>query len=316
MSALLVLLGLIAYSATQPWGDDPVAPRLSLAPDLGVALGEAVGVAPSGPGGLAGSGSVSGGDPLLASTAGVGRKARKAGPRIGLAAARPVAHSAPAPTPAPAAPGAPAPVAPAPVAVPVAAPLPSADTEPEPTPATDVSKPATGGAQHGPVTAGVDFGLPFASFRVEAGGAYLLSATFRVGPAAYLAPGDDNLLVQFNSSGAAGPSLGLQLWDDGLGGRGLWASGEATGGERFLTALTEWHVLEVYFQASREGDGFYLAFLDGEAIDAGAGVSLIAAGAARATVEVGLFREGEFLPAGPEVAFLAASLVDAPELTE
>lgn len=316
LSALLVLLALLAYSATQPWGDRPVAPGLSLAPDLGATLGEAVAVAPSAGPALAGSGSVTGGDPRLAANAGVGRRARKTGPRIGIAAARPVGRSAPAPAPPPASPGAPipAPLAPSPVAVPVATPVVASDDDPEPAASPAAERPASGGGQHGPTAAGVDLGLPFASFRVEDGGVYLLSLSFQVGAIAYLPPGEDNLLVQFNSSGAAGPSLGLQLWDDGLGGRGLWSSGEATGGERFLAALSGAHLLEVYFQASGGADGFYLAFLDGEAIDAGAGVSLIGADAERGTVEVGLFREGEFLPAGPEVVFMAASLVDAPDL--
>lgn len=322
LSALLVLLGVIAVSATQPWGVTSVVPQLRLAPDLGAALGDAVGVAPSAGGDLADARPASAGGPALAAATGVQQGQRGAGPQVGIAGARPVAHSAPATAPtAPSEPVAPvpAPTQPTPVAVPVSthAPASSPDQVPKPPPAVvtpDTGRPAVGGDRHGPTTAGVDLDLPFASFQVEEGGAYLLSSSFELSPTVFRPPGDANLLVQFNGAGALEPSFGLQLWDDGLSGRGLWSSGEAMGGERFLAPLAEEHELELYFQASSEAAGFYLAFLDGEPIDARVGVGLIAPGSDRATVEVGLFRDGEFVSADAELVFLAANIAGVPEL--
>jgi len=313
---LLALLGLVALNSARPWEDESVGPSLSLAPGLGAAPGGAGGVGQSAGPALADARPAAGDRPAPAST-GAAADGAAAAPRVAVSRARPVAHLSPSlatvpqpqPQPAPAelAPAAPAP---APVAVPVAAPSP----QPQPEPAVaepDAGKPSGGGGSPGPGTAGVDLSFPFAAFKVEEGEAYLLSASFQLGPAAFRPPGGDNLLVQFNSAGGDAPSFGLQLWDDGLGRRGLWSSGAAMGGERFLAPLAESHLVEVYFQASSEGTGFYLAFLDGEAIDARAGVSLIDPGSERATVEVGLFRDGEFVPAGPEVVFAAASLAEA-----
>src|SRR5204863_10066355 len=103
-----------------------------------------------------------------------------------------------------------------------------------------------------------------------------------------------------------GPSFGLQLWDDGSGlRRGLWASGEAMGGERFLAPVEEgvWHEAVICFQASGDGDGFYLLLLDGQPIDARAWVSLIEPGSGDAQLEAGLFREGNPVAGATDVLF-------------
>src|SRR4029077_17780535 len=100
-------------------------------------------------------------------------------------------------------------------------------------------------------------------------------------------------------------SFGLQLWDDDSGQRGLWASGDAMGGERFLAPVAEgvWHEAVGYFQASSEGDGFYLLILDGQPIDARAWISLIEPGNSSALIETGLFRDGEPIVGAPDIFF-------------
>ncbi|MGC1853047.1 MAG: hypothetical protein WA687_11470, partial [Solirubrobacterales bacterium] len=47
MIALLVALAFAALLSLRPWEDDSIVPGLSLAPDLGVALDDAVALPPS-----------------------------------------------------------------------------------------------------------------------------------------------------------------------------------------------------------------------------------------------------------------------------
>lgn len=99
---------------------------------------------------------------------------------------------------------------------------------------------------------------------VYEGEEHALSFSFYVQPTAYRVPGEENLIMQFHGEAGEPPSFGLQLWDDGSGAqRGLWGSGEAMGGDRFLSPLAEgaWHEAAVQFRASSEGDGFYLLIL-------------------------------------------------------
>ena len=112
--------------------------------------------------------------------------------------------------------------------------------------------------------------------------------------------------MRFKGEASESPSFGLQLWDDGSGNqRGLWASGDAMGGERFLAPVAEgvWHEAVLCFKASSEGDGFYLLLLDGQPIDARAWVSLIDSASGSAQLETGLFREGESVVGAPDVFF-------------
>jgi Polysaccharide lyase len=148
------------------------------------------------------------------------------------------------------------------------------------------------------------------------GDEYAYSFSFYVQPAAYRAPGEDNLILRFADEAGEDPSLGLQLWDDGSGDqRGVWASGEAMGDERFLAPVVEgvWHQMALYFKASNDGDGLYLLLLDGEPIDARAWVSLIDAGSDRGILEAGLFRDGERVDGAPEIFFGPARLSETLE---
>src|SRR5262249_34557218 len=123
-----------------------------------------------------------------------------------------------------------------------------------------------------------------------------------------------NLILRFTGTGDA-PTFGLQLWDDGAGQRGLWASGDAMGGERFLAPVEDgdWHQLVLAFHASSADDGFYLLLLDGEPIDARAPVSLIESGSDGMLIEAGLFRDGEPVADPAEVAFGPILLGDSLE---
>jgi hypothetical protein len=298
--ACLVALGVAALLSLDPWAEQSVAPTLNVAPQPGISLGDAVAVSPGRR--LA----VAEGRPAGAPAGGFAAERRvKEGatqPRPGVAPARVVASRPPAgapggtsPTPA----AAPEPT-PAPVAVPVAAPSPPPEPAVSP-PTRAPAGPAAGG--HGPIGAGAGPGeAPESAIEVEDGGEYALAFDFLLQPTAYRAPGDENLIVRF--SGESGvPTFGLQLWDDGSGRRGLWSSGEAMGGERFLAPLEEgvWHRAVVSFQASSEGEGFYVLLLDDRPVDVRAGISLIDPESDSAEVETGLFRDGERVAGSPDV---------------
>lgn len=152
--ALLVALGVGALAILQPWGTDTVAPQLSVAPGLGVGLGDSVVVArdrqlavePAQPAAgtaprfIAGDIAVDKGEPQ---------------PRLGIAAARVVVAS-----PRPGAPsqGSPQPSQPEPVPAPQPAPVPVAvPVAAPPPPAESVAAPPTrgaGGGTSGPIGAG------------------------------------------------------------------------------------------------------------------------------------------------------------------
>jgi hypothetical protein len=179
--------------------------------------------------------------------------------------------------------------------VPVAAPTPSPASAAAPAPPTGGAigshPPGPVGAGSGPIGSGGSEAI-----EVRDGEEYALAVTFLVQPTAYRAPGDENLIVQFSSEESESPSFGLQLWDDGSGTqRGLWSSGDAMGGERFLAPLAEGvpHEAVLCFKASSGADGFYLLLLDGQPVDARAWVSLIDSGSSAAQIDVGLFRDGE-----------------------
>jgi hypothetical protein len=308
--ACLVALGVAALLSLDPWAEQSVTPRLNVAPEPGVSLGDAVAVPPGRR--LAVAEGRPAGAPAGSFAAERRAEEGAAQPRPGVApahavASRPVSPAAGTPgetSPAPAA--APEP-SPAPVAVPVAAPSPPPEPA-APSPTRAPTGPA--GAGHGPIGAGAGPGeAPESAIEVEDGGEYALAFDFLLQPAAYRAPGDENLIVRF--SGESGvPTFGLQLWDDDEGRRGLWSSGEAMGGERFLTPLGEgvWHQAVVSFQASSEGEGFYVLLLDDRPVDVRAGVSLLDPGSDSAEVETGLFRDGERVVDSPDVLFGPARL--------
>lgn len=322
MIALLVVLGLAGLLSLQPWAANSVNPQLSVAPDLGVALGDSVAVSRSRELAVAPAQPATGATPRLIA-AGVAAEEGESQPRLGIAAARPVASPRPNTPPAssPESPQAESPPeaepAPAPVAVPVAAPAPAPAPSPEPV-VVPPAPVASGGGSPGPVGAG---GGPVGGAGAEAvevhdGDERALSFSFYVQPTAYRAPEDENLILQVRGPGSESPSFGLQLWDDSNGAqRGLWASGSAMGGERFLAPVEEgmWHEVVFCFQASNDGDGFYLLLLDGQPIDARAWVSLIAPGSSDAQIEVGLFREGQLVVGSADVLFDPMRLGDTLE---
>jgi hypothetical protein len=226
-------------------------------------------------------------------------------------------------------------VGPAPAAVPIASPAPS---HPEPVPVTvpvPVSTPpaseaeptvvaeAGGGGRPTssgrvpPRTAGTP-GYPDggASFALRDGGEYSLSLWFEVEGLAWGLPGSENLLLRVIGEGATQPSLGLQLWEGPEepwyeeAERGLWGSGQAMGGERFLAALGEgeWHQLALVLKASSEGEGGYALFLDGAPIDVRNGVSLVEAEGGE--LDLGLFREGSRVIGSSEVRIAEPTLVE------
>lgn len=314
MAVLFVALGIAALLSLNPWADDSVGPKVSVAPDLGVAVGDSVAVSPSRqlavapayPAGIEG--------PRLAVSASV-RAVEPSGVRTGLASAQvvavPVATPPPvktppsgAPEPAPTAQPAPTPVA-TPAPVPVSSPVPAAVPTPA-RPGDHVQPPPNPAEEPGP-----DAGVVSGPVQIYEGDEYAYSFSFYVEPDAYRAPGEDNLILRFADEMDQGHSLGLQLWDDGSGSRrGLWSSGDAMDGERFLAPVSEgaWHEVVLYFQASSGGDGLYMLLLDGEPLDTRAWVSLIDSAGGYGLLEAGLFREGERVDAPLEILFGPARL--------
>lgn len=305
--ALLVVLGVGAL-VLQPWRADTVAPRLSFTPAPDVGLGDSVAVSPAPKLAVAPASSVSVQQPkpaaggLVAGEAGAGaRRLASVGPARAVTAPRPV--PAPEGAPAPMTPEATAPTAPiAPVTVPVATTLPSPAAAAPPPASVPVER---GGGPSGPIGAGAGEGAPGGAIEVAAGEEGALSLSFLAQPSAYRAPEEENLIMRFVGAAGEEPFFGLQLWDDGSGRHGLWSSGDAMGGTRFLAPLVdgERHQVVVDFRASSEGDGFYLVLLDGEPIDARAFVSLIGPGQESTLADVGLFRDGERVTETSEVLF-------------
>jgi hypothetical protein len=152
--------------------------------------------------------------------------------------------------------------------------------------------------------------------QIHEGDEYAYSFSFYIQPEVYRAPGEENMILRVGDEMDQSHSLGLQLWDDGSGTqRGLWASGEAMDGERFLAPVTEgaWHEVVLYFQASSEDDGLYLLLLDGVPIDTRAWVSLIDSTAGYGLLEAALFRDGERVTGSPEIYFGPARLSETLE---
>lgn len=319
--SLIVLLAALAITAllsAHPWSADPVGPRLSVAPDLGVSVEDSVAVSRDrhlavAPAHLAG---IDG--PRLAAATVTGSVGGGSEARTGLASARIVAVSiatTPAELPQP---SAPEPAPPQPAAVPVATPVSS--PAPSPAPVAEPTRPPSGnGNQPPPNSAGGPGpigGVVSGPVQVHEGDEYAYSFSFYIQPTVYRAPGEENLILRFGDEADQSHSLGLQLWDDGSGTqRGLWSSGDAMDGERFLAPVAEgaWHDVVLYFQASSEDGGLYMLLLDGEPIDTRAWVSLIDSAGGSGLLEAGLFREGERITAAPDVSFGPARLTETLE---
>jgi hypothetical protein len=82
------------------------------------------------------------------------------------------------------------------------------------------------------------------------------------------------------------------------------------GGDRYLSSLTEraWHEVEIDFRASAQGDGSYTVILDGDLIDARAGVSLIPSGSGAAQIAIGLARDPSLVQGPSELRLGPATL--------
>jgi len=288
--ALLVALAVGALIIVGPWEESTLAPRVSLAPGLEGAVGDAVEVAPGQPFAVDPAHPAGGGAARLATN----ELAVASGPaqvRTDIGPAQVVASSGegsvprspskpPVLEPTPSQPAAP------PEAVPVVAPVPA----PAPAAAPPTRAP-TANPPPGPISGGVDPGeeAPGPGDRVEiqSGDELEYSFSFFLEPMVFGLPGEDSPIVQIRGEESESASFGLQLWDDGAGQRGLWASGDAMGGERFLAPLAEGvaHKATLYLQASSEDDGFYLLTVDGQPVDARAWVSLIDPGSSSALIE-------------------------------
>ncbi|HSR93750.1 MAG TPA: hypothetical protein VLK56_02700 [Solirubrobacterales bacterium] len=229
---LLVALGIAALINSQPWAPSPVAPQLSVAPGLGAALGDSVAVSPGRQLAVAPAEPASGGKARFAAADRRGAAEPAPGPRLGIAAA--VAVSAPGPVSA--AEGAPKPPSPEPQPAPEAAPAPEAlpVAAPAPAPATEPGSPPPT-----QIAAG-DEGGPTGPIAGGVGVEDTLSA-IRV------CEGDDY-------------TLSFSQGDDEASAEIVPAS-PAPG--------TVPHEVTVYFGTSSEGEGFYLALLDGQPIDIG-----------------------------------------------
>lgn len=155
MIALLVALGVGALAILQPWETDTVAPQLSVAPGLGVGLGDSVVVARDRGLAVAPARPATGATPRFVA-AGVAVDEGEQQPRLGIAPAHiVVASSRPnAPSQGPPQPPQPEPApAPQPAPVPVATPVAASPSPVEPVAPPPPTRGAGGGTS-GPVGAG------------------------------------------------------------------------------------------------------------------------------------------------------------------
>jgi hypothetical protein len=158
------------------------------------------------------------------------------------------------------------------------------------------------------------------ALQIVEGDQYAFAFSFYIETMVYGEPGADNLIMRLHGAGAETHSLGLQLWDFASsdwhnGARGLWSSGDATGGPRFLGPIAEreWHDVVIHFKASAQGEGFYEVYLDGVVVDARGAVSLISPGSSYAQIEVGIIRDATRLQGTSEIRIDAAKLGDTLE---
>lgn len=347
LAALLALLGGGALLSLRPWEAESVEPHLTAGPKA--AVGGAVALRRSA---RPVSGAAGAAAPEGASVAGSSAfAAARPSPAAGVSSNRPVTVTAAAPVPPPPqeSPAATQPPPPRTVAVtvPVAAPVSAAPpTEPAPAPSsaprTEAVSAGPGGLSPRTAMAGgrdvTDYSVvrldgdesqaelalgegEAGGFQVHEGGEYALSFSFYIETMAYGAPGAPNLIMALQSDAAAVPAFGLQLLEQptasGAAGeeRGLWSSGEAMGGDRFLSPVEEraWHDVVVRFRASSRGDGFYEVLLDGRTVDARSGVDLISPGSNSAQIELGLFRDGELVQGTSELRLGGVGLGDSLE---
>jgi polysaccharide lyase-like protein len=308
--ALLVLLAGVALLSLRPWETDSVGPQVWVSPEVGLGLDDSVAVAPSQRPHVASAHVADGGYATFADQPRVAVPDRVSAPVLDVSAARPV--SGPKLVAIPTRPAEEAPPAPPPLPPPVVAlPEPVAATAPTPVPVVLPAPPprsvATDGGPGG-----------FSAVRIREGDEYAFAFSFYIEEMVYGEPGTDNLIMQFKGDASDARTFGLQLWEDadvGLLSRGLWSSGEAVGGDRFLAPVPEgvWHEAVISFKASSQGAGFYEVYLDGQLVDARAEVSLIAPASSYAQIEIGLFRDGEPIAGTTEIRIDAAMVGESLE---
>jgi hypothetical protein len=346
--SLLALLAALAGAAlliARPWENDSLVPDLTVAPDVGAGLDDSVPVAPGRQPALAQAVPAPPGVAVMASRPVASSNGSAPIARIGISAGHPVGplgpvgSPAPAPTPIPAEPAEPPvlvsapPTSPAPAAEPATrlvanfeeglngwSTAPAGNIPPRVTRGVvrDGGNASvfrlTGEQSRSQLILGGDGGTEGA-IQIHEGDEYVFGFSFYIQSMVYGEPGADNVMVELISDASDARTFGLQLWqnaiDDPLrAGRGLWASGEAMGGDRFLRPLTErtWHDVAIHFLASAQGAGYYEIYLDGELIDLRGAVSLIAPGSTYSQIDVGLLRDSTRVIGTSEIRIDAASL--------
>jgi hypothetical protein len=343
---LLLLFG-VALVGIQPWAANSVDPRLDV-PGLGaVSIPETIAAAPA-PAAAAAAPRV-GRAHAMTVAAPARAPEQSSSPQAGIGPGRPVAgggSAAPEPAPTPPSPQAqaqPEPVVaqePAPPPVPAAAPAPgpqlvadfedglngfstSAVGDVPPRVASGIARDGeraglirlTGAESSSGLILGGDGGSGEEGIvEIRDGQEYAFAFSFYIQSMVYGEPGADNMILRLRSDASESVALGLELWEApgqtaGFE-RGLWSSGEAVGGDRFLAPVSEraWHDVVVQFKASSQGLGSYALYLDRELVDSRDGVSLIAPGSDHSQIEVGLFRDGERVQGTSEIRLDAAKL--------
>jgi hypothetical protein len=344
---MLLALAAAALLSLDPWEDSSRKPDVTVWPQVAIGVDEAVAVAAGSPAAADRPPVVAADVPRVAPATFAAAPAAPGDggsvPRLGIAAARPVALPTPpaspprrpprpSPPPQPSSPVEPIPVvAPASPPAPPAAPHLIANFEEGlkgwkvGTAGNIPPRIATGAVRDG-VKASIvrlsgtqsrsqlilgDEGTPV---EVREGEEYAFAFSFFVQTMAYGEPGVDNMVLRLAAADGFSESLALQLWESpGVpweAGGGLWSSGDAVGGERFLGAIEErsWHDVILHFRASGQGAGFYAVYLDGQLVDGRSEVSTIVPGGEPARIEVGLFRDGTALNGTSEIRIDAARL--------
>ncbi len=178
----------------------------------------------------------------------------------------------------------------------------------------------TGSQNRSELILGGDGNSSFEPVKFGEGAEYWYGFSIYIQQMVYGHPGAYNHIMKLKSEGEGVPNFGLQLWnyagDDGEyanlpgGGKGLWSTGEAMGGERFLAPVSEkqWHDVAIHFRASNQGAGFYEVFLDGKLIDSRDNASVIVPGHSFAYIKNGIYRNGSTIPGTSEIFLDAAKL--------
>lgn len=350
--ALLLVFAAVALFTLQPWGPTSLLPPPKISPPKGeVGLGDAAVVAPARQRPVVDDAravdSDSGRSTFVAEP--VAAPTHGPGPELGISRGHPVHRSGlaslparpskPTPLPAPVValpePGPQPPIAPAPTSLLVAnfengldgwSIAAMGDTVPRVVSGIvrDGEKASvirlTGDQSRSQLILGGDGGSDEAgAVQIHEGDEYAFAFSFYIQRMVYGEPGADNLILRLKSDASDSLAFGLQLWDPAEdsqdGERGLWSSGEAVGGDRFLAPVSEreWHDAIVHFGASSQGAGFYAIYLDAELVDARDAVSTIVPGSTFTQIEVGLFRDGERVKGTSEIRLDAARLGDTLE---